>query len=157
PKCSVNAGIMAATTSGRMAVVALLSKYTRRIIMIITLTTDFGLSDPFVGIMKGVLLSIAPEAQIVDLTHEVRSYHILEAAFLLNSSFAYFPDGTIHVVVVDPGVGSMRRPIAAYAHRHYFVAPDNGVLSYVPYSPPLEPPAFVHSITNDALFRKPVS
>src|ERR1044071_7688180 len=112
--------------------------------MIITLTTDFGLSDPFVGIMKGVLLSIAPGAQLVDLTHEVRSYDILEAAFLVNSSFPYFPDGTIHVVVVDPGVGSMRRPIAAHARQHYFVAPDNGVLSYVLYSHSTEPPAFVH-------------
>src|SRR5437868_5441461 len=102
--------------------------------MIISLTTDFGLSDPFVGIMKGVILSITPEVQIVDITHDVRSYDITEAAFLVNSSYRYFPDGTIHVVIVDPGVGSARRAIAAYAQGHYFVAPDNGVLSYVLHS-----------------------
>src|SRR3989441_9327810 len=73
PKCSVKTGIMAATTSGRMGVVALLSKYTRRIQMIITLTTDFGLADPFVGIMKGVILGIAPDVHLVDISHEVRS------------------------------------------------------------------------------------
>ena len=147
---------MAATTSGRTAVVALLSKYTRRIEMIITLTTDFGLSDPFVGIMKGVILGLAPHARIVDVTHEIRSYDIGEAAFLVNSSFQYFPSGTIHVVVVDPGVGSMRRPIAAFAAGHYFVAPDNGVLSYVLHLETSAPPA-VHHITNESLFRQPVS
>src|SRR5437867_2327578 len=100
PICSVNADIIAVRTSGRTPVVALLSKYTRRIAMIITLTTDFGLSDPFVGIMKGVILSIAPEARIVDITHDIRSYDVAEAAFLVNSSFRYFPDETIHAVIV---------------------------------------------------------
>src|SRR5262245_28136543 len=99
PKCSVKTGIIAVSTSCRTIVVALLSKYTRRIVMIITLTTDFGLSDPFVGIMKGVILNIAPEVRIVDLTHDVQSYDVVEAAFLVNSAFRYFPDGTIHVVV----------------------------------------------------------
>ena len=70
--------------------------------MIITLITDFGLSDPFVGIMKGVILGIAPQAQIVDITHDVRSYDILEAAFLIETTYRYFPAGTVHVVVVDP-------------------------------------------------------
>src|SRR6516165_11767148 len=97
--------------------------------MIITLTTDFGLSDPFVGIMKGVIFRIAPAAQIVDITHDIGSYDVLEGAFLIESSYRYFPAGTVHVVVVDPGVGSARRPIAASAHGHFFVAPDNGVLS----------------------------
>src|SRR6516164_7595905 len=97
--------------------------------MIITLTTDFGLSDPFVGIMKGVILGIAPDAQIVDISHDIRSYDIIEGAFLIDSTYRYFPEETVHVVVVDPGVGSARRPIAASAHGHFFVAPDNGVLS----------------------------
>src|SRR5499426_4511125 len=99
--------------------------------MIITLTTDFGLSDPFVGIMKGVILRITPDAQLVDISHDVRSYDILEAAFLIENTYRYFPEGTVHVLVVDPGVGSARRPIAAVAHKHVFVAPDNGVLSTV--------------------------
>ena len=99
--------------------------------MIITLTTDFGLTDPYVGIMKGVILDIAPAVQIVDITHEIPSYDIGEAAFLLDSAWRYFPAGTIHVVVVDPGVGSARRPIAMSVNGHVFVAPDNGVLSWV--------------------------
>src|SRR6516162_7029477 len=113
--------------------------------MIITLTTDFGLSDPFVGIMKGVILGIAPRAQIVDISHEIRSYDIVEGAFLIASAFRYFPEGTVHIVVVDPGVGSSRRPIAASASRHFFVAPDNGVLSAV-----FEQEAY--HITNRGLF-----
>ena len=84
---------------------------------IITLTTDFGLADPFVGIMKGVILGIAPEAKIVDITHEIRSYDIREAAFIIESSYRYFPTGSIHVVVIDPGVGSARRPMAAAAKK----------------------------------------
>src|SRR5947209_5771689 len=99
--------------------------------MIITLTTDFGLADPFVGIMKGVILGIAPAVQIVDITHEVLSYDILEAALIIESSYRYFPQGTVHVIVVDPGVGSDRRPMGASANGHVFVAPDNGVLSLV--------------------------
>ena len=79
---------------------------------LITLTTDFGLSDPFVGIMKGVILGIAPEVQLVDITHDIRSYDIMEAAFIIDSTFRYFPEGTVHIVIVDPGVGSSRRPIA---------------------------------------------
>lgn len=118
--------------------------------MIITLTTDFGLSDPFVGIMKGVILGIAPEAHIVDISHEIRSYDIVEGAFLIDSTYRYFPEGTVHVVVVDPGVGSARRPLAASAHGHFFVAPDNGVLSAV-----LENE--VYHITNRSLFLDAVS
>src|SRR3954470_2790600 len=98
---------------------------------IITLTTDFGLADTFVGIMKGVILSIAPDTQVVDITHDIRSYDILEAAFLIDSAYRYFPGGTIHVIVVDPGVGSVRRPMAATVKDHIFVAPDNGVLSCI--------------------------
>src|SRR5215813_1971950 len=99
--------------------------------MIITLTTDFGLSDPFVGIMKGVILGIAPNAQLVDISHDIPSYNILEAAFMIESTYRYFPEGTVHIIVVDPGVGSARRPLAASSRGHLFVGPDNGVLSAV--------------------------
>lgn len=98
---------------------------------IITLTTDFGYRDPFVGQMKGVILTINRHAKIVDITHDVSSHHIEEAAFLINESFKYFPQGSIHVVVVDPGVGSERRALAVSSAGHYFIAPDNGVLSYL--------------------------
>src|SRR5437773_9625967 len=77
--------------------------------MIITLTTDFGSADPFVGIMKGVILGIAPNTQLVDITHDIRAYDVLEPAFIIDSAYRYFPDATVHVVVVDPGVGSARR------------------------------------------------
>jgi S-adenosylmethionine hydrolase len=118
--------------------------------MIITLTTDFGLSDPFVGIMKGVILGIVPNVQLVDVTHDIPSCDIVEAAFLLETTYRYFPDGTVHIVVVDPGVGSARRPLAASSHGHRFVAPDNGVLSAVSEND-------VYHITNESLFLKPVS
>src|SRR5438477_8340391 len=94
--------------------------------MIITLTTDFGLSDPFVGIMKGVILGIAAQAQLVDITHDIRSYDILEVAFLIDSSYRYFPEGTVHLVVVDPGEGSARRRLAVAENRHFVVALENG-------------------------------
>ena len=98
---------------------------------LITLTTDFGYDDPFVGVMKGVILKTNPQAQIVDLTHGIKPRDIREAAFTIGANYAYFPDGTIHVVVVDPGVGSKRRPIAVMADRHYFIGPDNGVFSLI--------------------------
>ena len=124
--------------------------------MIITLTTDFGLRDPFVGIMKGVILSIAPEAQLVDIAHDIPSHDILEAAFIIDSAFRYFPPKTIHLVVVDPGVGGSRRPIAASTGDQYFVAPDNGVLSFILNTGPLTPIPTYH-ITNASLFHQPVS
>jgi S-adenosylmethionine hydrolase len=98
---------------------------------IITLLTDFGTSDHFVGAMKAVILGIAPRATIVDITHDVAPYAIAEAAFVLGQAWTFFPKGTIHVAVVDPGVGSERRPILAEAGGHHFIAPDNGVLSMV--------------------------
>lgn len=98
---------------------------------IITLTTDFGIVDPYVGTMKGVMLSIAPGAHLVDITHEIRRQDVLHAAFLLYAVWRYFPPHGVHLVVVDPGVGGARRPIAIQAARGYFVGPDNGVLSYV--------------------------
>lgn len=95
----------------------------------ITLTTDFGSIDPFVGAMKGVIASIAPEARIHDITHAVTPFDVLDGALTVLNSYRYWPEGTIHVVVVDPGVGTARRPLLVRAGAHYFIAPDNGVLS----------------------------
>ena len=96
---------------------------------IITLTTDFGLSDGFVGVMKGVILGINPQATIVDITHDIAPQNIDQGAFVFANASKYFPPNAIHVVVVDPGVGSTRRPIALQAGETFFVAPDNGVLA----------------------------
>src|SRR5580704_17579415 len=98
---------------------------------LITLTTDFGLSDHYVGTMKGVILKICPAARIVDISHGVGSFEIPEAAFTLSQAYAYFPRGAVPLVVVDPGVGTSRRPILAQADGQYFIAPDNGVLSMI--------------------------
>jgi len=98
---------------------------------VVTLLTDFGLRDEYVGVMKGVILRICPAAQIVDLTHQVAPFQIGQAAVILRSSFRYFTAGTVHLVVVDPGVGTDRALLAAEADGHRFVAPDNGVLSLV--------------------------
>ena len=98
---------------------------------IITLTTDFGTSDAYVGIMKGVILSINPNVQIVDLTHAIPPQDIYEAAFSIYVAHSYFPKGTIHIIVVDPGVGSDRQAIVSRIGGAYFICPDNGVLSYL--------------------------
>jgi S-adenosylmethionine hydrolase len=98
---------------------------------IITLTTDFGLNDHFVGAMKGVILEIAPEAQIVDISHAVQPFDILDGALTISQAYSYFPSGTVHMVIVDPGVGTARRPVVMTGERHLFVAPDNGVLSLI--------------------------
>ncbi|MEW6535356.1 MAG: SAM-dependent chlorinase/fluorinase [Candidatus Auribacterota bacterium] len=98
---------------------------------IITLTTDFGSENWFVGTMKGVIAKIAPQARVIDLNHGVSHFDVAEAAFSLVSSYNYFPHDTIHVVVVDPGVGTARRPVIACGDRFCFIAPDNGVLSFV--------------------------
>ncbi len=98
---------------------------------IITLTTDFGTQAPFVGSMKGVILKINPKARIIDISHQINPFDLLEAAFLISCVYKYFPKGTIHCIVVDPGVGSIRRPILAVSEQYRFVAPDNGVLSYI--------------------------
>lgn len=94
---------------------------------IITLTTDFGLRDPYVAIMKGVILSINHDAKIVDVTHEVPPGALLHAASVINDTITYFPHGTINVVVVDPGVGGQRRPVAIETEHYFFVGPDNGI------------------------------
>ncbi|HEV3208022.1 MAG TPA: SAM-dependent chlorinase/fluorinase [Terriglobales bacterium] len=98
---------------------------------IITLTTDFGLNDHYVGTIKGVILNIVPDVQIVDICHSVQAFDVLDGALTLAQSYSYFPSGTVHLVVVDPGVGTARRPILVTSDRHHFVAPDNGVLSMV--------------------------
>ncbi len=97
--------------------------------MMITLTSDFGYKDAFVGIMKGVIAGINPQARIIDLSHGVAPQDVMGAALLLRHSVNYFPHGTVHVAVVDPGVGSARRPILIESAGNYFVGPDNGVLS----------------------------
>ncbi|MBX9659278.1 MAG: SAM-dependent chlorinase/fluorinase [Nitrospiraceae bacterium] len=100
---------------------------------LITLLTDFGSKDYFVASMKGVILTIHPAARIEDVSHHITPHRIDEAAYCLQSCYRTFPEGTIHVVVVDPGVGSHRRPILVKTGRYYFVAPDNGVLSPILY------------------------
>lgn len=94
---------------------------------IITLITDFGLSDPYVAMMKGVILTISPGTRPVDISHRIKAGSISQAAGLLQETFPYFPQGTVHVAVVDPGVGSERRPIAIESKAHFFVGPDNGI------------------------------
>jgi S-adenosylmethionine hydrolase len=98
---------------------------------VITLTTDFGTSDPWVGQMKGVILGLCPEAIVVDLTHDVPPHDVNAGAYALACGFAAFPEGTIHVAVVDPGVGTERRRLAVRARGHWFLAPDNGLLTRV--------------------------
>lgn len=97
---------------------------------IITLTTDFGTSDVYVGVMKGVILNINPNVQIVDITHAISPQNIHEAAFTIQAAYRYFPKGTIHVIVVDPGVGSERQAIVCQTESAFFVCPNNGVLTY---------------------------
>ncbi|MBI5839366.1 MAG: SAM-dependent chlorinase/fluorinase [Chloroflexi bacterium] len=95
----------------------------------ISLTTDFGLRNGFVGVMKGVIYKIAPEAKIVDISHLIAPQDIREGAFALWRAYSFFPEGAVHVYVVDPGVGTMRRPLAARIGAHFFVGPDNGLLT----------------------------
>lgn len=100
-------------------------------ISLVTLLTDFGERDYFVPSMKGVMLGINPQLRILDLSHQVAAHNIKEAAFFLKSCYRYFPDGTVHVIVVDPGVGSQRRPLLVSTSRYFFIAPDNGVLDEI--------------------------
>src|SRR5215469_1286145 len=120
---------------------------------IVTLTTDFGLADHFVGVMKGVILNICPQAQIVDISHGVAPFAIAEGAYLIAQAYPYFSKNTVHVVVVDPGVGTARRPILVEAAGQYFVAPDNGVLEMI-YARQKHQ---VRAITDSRIFLHPVS
>jgi len=125
---------------------------------IITLTTDFGHQDHFVATMKGVMLGISPTARLVDVTHEITPFEISEGAFTLMEAWKAFPKKTIHVGVVDPGVGTSRRPILVEAGGHYFVGPDNGLFAMV-YGPMVdrEEPVKVRHVTNESYFRHPLS
>lgn len=142
---------------------------------VITLTTDFGLDDPFVGIMKGVIYNIVPDAQIVDITHNIEPQNITQAALILNAAYPWFPRKTVHVVVVDPGVGGgfqipdknlektsvkkaggpgvvIRRAMLIQSKFQTFIGPDNGVLT-----PVLHPDSRAYEITNKKYFLKKVS
>ena len=121
---------------------------------VVTFTTDFGLSEPFVGIMHGVVLNIHPETTIVDISHAVPSYDVLDGAWTIAQAYRFFPPRTVHVVVVDPGVGSRRRPIIVETDDYVFVAPDNGVLSLVEAR---ESKFSVRHITAERYFLQPVS
>ena len=98
---------------------------------IVTLTTDFGTADHYVAAMKGVILSLAPGAVLVDISHDVAPHDVMEAGWLLRQACFWFPAGTVHVAVTDPGVGTARRPLLAAAGGHWFVGPDNGIFSWV--------------------------
>lgn len=121
---------------------------------IITLLTDFGSADYYVGAMKGVILNINPEVEIVDITHDVIPHDVLDAAFTLAQVYRYYPTRAIHVVVIDPGVGSKRRPILVSGDNHFFIAPDNGVLSFIY---PQQEKLTVREISAEHYFRSPVS
>ena len=121
---------------------------------IITLTTDFGTNDHFVGAVKGVILDIVPEAAIVDISHAIQAFDVLDGAIAISQTYSLFPTGTVHMVVVDPGVGTTRRPIIASSDGYHFVAPDNGVLSMV-YAK--EERIHVRHVTSDHYFHQPVS
>ena len=121
---------------------------------IITLTTDFGTDDGFVGSVKGVILSINPGVSIVDISHTVNPYDILGGAFVLYQAYSYFPENTIHIAVVDPGVGSKRQAIIIETDKHTFVGPDNGIFSLVLKN---ERPKRIISLTNEEYFSNDVS
>lgn len=107
---------------------------------IITLTTDFGLKDPFVGLMKGVILGINPKVQIIDITHNIKRHDVFEASQVISMAYKYFPPRTIHVAVIDPGVGGPRRPLLVVTENHYFIGPDNGI--FTPIFEELQSPIF---------------
>ncbi len=121
---------------------------------IVTLTTDFGLQDHFVGTMKGVMIDINPEVKFVDISHAVEPFDVFDGALTIAQAYSYFPTGTVHMVIVDPGVGSARRPIVVSSEKYLFVAPDNGVLSLV-YDH--EPELSVRAITANHYFLQPLS
>ena len=121
---------------------------------IVTFTTDFGLNDHYVGAMKGVILNINPSAVIIDICNAVRSFDLLDGGLVISQGARYFPADTIHLVVVDPGVGSARRPLLVTTEKHFFLAPDNGILSLV-YEH--EERLSVRHITSEHYFLQPVS
>ncbi|MEE9604907.1 MAG: SAM-dependent chlorinase/fluorinase [Candidatus Scalindua sp.] len=121
---------------------------------VITLITDFGLQDGYVGVVKGVITKINPSVKIIDISNNIESQDIFQAAYVLYSSYAYFPKGTIHVVVVDPGVGSNRKVLCLKTKDYLFIAPDNGVLSFI--AAREESPS-IREISNKKLFLPEIS
>lgn len=122
---------------------------------IITLTTDFGNDDPYVAAMKGVTLDLNPEVTIVDICHNIKPQNIAQAAYILSTTYHYFPRGTVHIAVVDPGVGTERQAVLLITHQAFFLGPDNGVLSYIVEEslPEIETIA----LTNPRFWRSPLS
>jgi len=123
-------------------------------VSVITLLTDFGTADGYVGAMKGVILAAAPRATLVDITHDIPPQDVAAGAFALRTAARFFPPGTVHLAVVDPGVGSERRGIAVRAGRHFLVGPDNGIFSYLLEA---DPGAAVVRLAERSRFREPVS
>jgi len=121
---------------------------------IVGFLSDFGIKDNFAGVVKAIILKLNPSAQIIDISHQVSPHDILEAGFILKSSFKFFPPKTIFLAIVDPGVGSKRKALIVKTKNFYFVAPDNGLLSLVLKE---EPSLKIIEITNDRYFLKPVS
>lgn len=121
---------------------------------LITLLTDFGTEDEYVGLMKGVILSINPRVVIVDISHQIGSQNVAQAAFTIHASYRYFPPGSVHLIVVDPGVGTKRDLLALEMRRHFFIAPDNGILTLLLNN---FAAATLIRITNEAFFLNPVS
>ncbi|MCK4353341.1 SAM-dependent chlorinase/fluorinase [candidate division WOR-3 bacterium] len=122
--------------------------------MVITLLTDFGLDDSYVGVMKGVIATINPSAVCIDITHSIPQGDIKKAAFCLFTAYKYFPKGTIHLVVVDPGVGTKRNPIIVETSDYYFVGPDNGIFSFIYEKERFKVYKIVGTISNPALIHK---
>ncbi|MCS6866834.1 MAG: SAM-dependent chlorinase/fluorinase [Gemmataceae bacterium] len=118
---------------------------------LITLTTDFGRTSPYVAVMKGVILSLDPHATLIDLSHEIRPQNLRQASYFLGTATPYFPAGTIHLCVVDPGVGSSRAALCIEQAGRYFVGPDNGLFTHVL----TQGPAIIHQLTNPQFWRTP--
>ena len=121
---------------------------------IITLTTDFGLQDPYVGQLKGALLKGCPSATIIDITHAIPAWDVVAAAVTIRTSYAFFPQGSIHLIVVDPGVGSQRSILVAVGDGHLFIAPDNGILSLLVVDHKIET---IYKVEHPAFFPASVS
>uniref|UniRef100_A0A7J3QDP4 SAM-dependent chlorinase/fluorinase n=1 Tax=Ignisphaera aggregans TaxID=334771 RepID=A0A7J3QDP4_9CREN len=121
---------------------------------VVAILTDFGYEDYYVAAVKGVMLDLCKDVKIVDISHSIESFNIYQAAFMLYAVYRYFPEGTVFLVVVDPGVGSSRKPILIVSRRYFFIGPDNGVLMPAAIFDGIEK---VYLIENDIYFRKPVS
>jgi S-adenosylmethionine hydrolase len=120
---------------------------------IVTLISDFGLRGEYVGAMKGAILKVNPRCQVVDITHQIAAQDVFQASLVLKNTYPYFPAGTVHLVVVDPGVGTQRKPAALKKDGHFFVGPDNGVFSLILAEGKNE----AYEITREKLFLSPVS